>query len=91
MDTLASLALATEPPTQELLKRKPHSRDEYIVTKVITLIIRKCSNILSDKLFSNFHFFYLLFYKVCLHNLGEKWIPEIFPDELDDYIELKVL
>lgn len=27
MDTLASLALATEPPTDELLDRKPHSRD----------------------------------------------------------------
>ena len=27
MDTLASLALATEPPTEELLKRKPHSKN----------------------------------------------------------------
>jgi Ca2+ transporting ATPase len=34
MDTLASLALATEPPTEALLKRKPHSRNEYIITKV---------------------------------------------------------
>jgi len=33
MDTLASLALATEPPTPELLVRKPHGRNEYIVTK----------------------------------------------------------
>ena len=33
MDTLASLALATEPPTPELLQRKPHKRGEYIVTK----------------------------------------------------------
>lgn len=33
MDTLASLALATEPPTMELLNRKPHSRTDYIVTK----------------------------------------------------------
>lgn len=33
MDTLASLALATEPPTPELLKRNPHKRSEYIVTK----------------------------------------------------------
>ena len=33
MDSLASLALATEPPTKELLKRKPHNRNEYIVTK----------------------------------------------------------
>ena len=33
MDTFASLALATESPTDELLKRKPHDRNEYIVSK----------------------------------------------------------
>jgi len=33
MDTLASLALATEAPTLDLLTRPPHSRNEYIVTK----------------------------------------------------------
>ncbi len=43
MDTLASLALATEPPMQNMLERPPHSRDEYIVTKVI-LFFRKCSS-----------------------------------------------
>ena len=32
MDTLASLALATEPPTDELLKRKPYSRNESLIT-----------------------------------------------------------
>jgi P-type Ca2+ transporter type 2B len=32
MDTFAALALATEPPTEDLLKRKPYSRNEYIVT-----------------------------------------------------------
>ena len=35
MDTLASLALSTEPPTDELLKRNPHSREEYIITRVL--------------------------------------------------------
>ena len=33
MDTFASLALATEPPTLELLNRKPYNREDYIVTK----------------------------------------------------------
>lgn len=32
MDTLASLALATEPPTEELLTRKPYSRNESLIT-----------------------------------------------------------
>jgi Ca2+ transporting ATPase len=32
MDSLASLALATEPPTMALLERLPQKRDEYIVS-----------------------------------------------------------
>lgn len=33
MDTFASLALATEPPADELLDRKPHNRNEYIISR----------------------------------------------------------
>ncbi len=33
MDTFASLALATEPPSELLLLRKPHNRYEYIASK----------------------------------------------------------
>lgn len=33
MDSLASLALATEPPRKELLERKPHGRDDYIISR----------------------------------------------------------
>ena len=32
MDTMASLALATEPPTDELLTRKPYSKFENLIT-----------------------------------------------------------
>jgi magnesium-transporting ATPase (P-type) len=32
MDSLASLALATEPPRPELLDRPPYRRDEYIIS-----------------------------------------------------------
>ena len=32
MDTLAALALATEPPSEELLKRKPINRYESLIT-----------------------------------------------------------
>ena len=52
-DTLASLALATDSPVPELLKRAPHGKNEYIITKVILIIIRKCSNIYLDRLFIN--------------------------------------
>ena len=44
MDTLASLALATEPPTEELLLRKPHDRKEYIVSRV-TIVFFLVKNI----------------------------------------------
>ena len=36
MDTLASLALATEPPNDDLLKRKPYGRNKSIIS--ITMI-----------------------------------------------------
>jgi len=32
MDTLASLALATEPPTEDLLKRAPYGRTKPIIS-----------------------------------------------------------
>lgn len=35
MDTLGSLALATEPPTDELLNRKPYARDEKFITPIM--------------------------------------------------------
>lgn len=34
MDTFASLALATEAPTIKLLDRKPHNRNEFMISKV---------------------------------------------------------
>jgi Ca2+-transporting ATPase len=35
MDTLAALALATEPPTDELLLQKPHGRSERIINNIM--------------------------------------------------------
>lgn len=35
MDTLAALALATEPPQDDILKRKPYHKDAAIVTEVM--------------------------------------------------------
>lgn len=35
MDTLASLALAIEPPKKELLERKPYKKSEDIISKTM--------------------------------------------------------
>jgi P-type Ca2+ transporter type 2B len=37
MDTLASLALATEPPEPSLLKRKPYNKSDHMISKVLNL------------------------------------------------------
>jgi Ca2+ transporting ATPase len=39
MDTLASLALATEPPTEELLKRRPYGRTKALISKRMIMTI----------------------------------------------------
>lgn len=69
MDTLASLALATETPTEGLLDRKPHNRDEYIITK------RMLKHIVMQSL-------YQLLIVMLLVFLGEWFIPEV-PDDFD--------
>ena len=38
MDTLASLALATESPSEKLLQRKPYGRDKPIISKNMTKV-----------------------------------------------------
>jgi len=35
MDTFAALALATEPPAEDILKRQPYDKDAPIVTEVM--------------------------------------------------------
>ena len=35
MDTLGALALATEPPLEEILNRMPYAKDNAIVTEVM--------------------------------------------------------
>lgn len=35
IDSLAALALATEPPYDGLLKRKPYKRNEYIISPLM--------------------------------------------------------
>ncbi|XP_069941031.1 plasma membrane calcium-transporting ATPase 2 isoform X2 [Cherax quadricarinatus] len=56
MDTLASLALATEPPTQALLLRKPYGRTMPLLTPIML------RNIIGQAIFMVAIVFLLLFY-----------------------------
>ncbi len=66
MDSFASLALATEPPTLALLDRPPYRRDEYIVSR------KMVKNLLSMAIFEIFIVYSVVF-------AGEYFFPE--PDE----------
>ncbi|XP_038151786.1 plasma membrane calcium-transporting ATPase 4-like [Cyprinodon tularosa] len=55
MDTLASLALATEPPTESLLLRKPYGRDKPLISRTMM------KNILGHAVFQLIIIFTLLF------------------------------
>jgi len=63
MDTLASLALATEPPTEEHLKRKPYRKTEYIISNVMW------KHILGQAVMQLTILFVLMF-------AGDKFLPE---------------
>lgn len=72
MDTLASLALATEPPTESLLDRAPHGRDEYIISR------KMFKHIICQSIFQLTVMIVLIF-------AGETFIPEA-PDTFDPVI-----
>ena len=63
MDTLASLALATEPPREDLLLRPPQDKDEYIVSK------KMWKHIFGQAVIQCILVFLLMFY-------GEWFLPE---------------
>ncbi|VDN55865.1 unnamed protein product [Dracunculus medinensis] len=64
MDTLASLALATEMPTEDLLKRKPYGRTKSLISR--TMI----KNIAGHAIYQLIILFLILFW-------GDKFIPEV--------------
>lgn len=55
MDTFASLALATEPPTESLLMRKPYGRNKPLISSTMT------KNILGHGVYQLIIIFTLLF------------------------------
>jgi P-type Ca2+ transporter type 2B len=68
MDTLASLALATEMPTPDLLLRKPYGRTKALVSK------RMMKNILGQAIYQLAVIFYLLFGGGCLNRVDSRLI-----------------
>ena len=56
MDTLASLALATEMPTAELLLRKPYGRTKPLISRTMA------KNIIGQAVYQLFITFGLMFY-----------------------------
>lgn len=56
MDTLASLALATEMPTAELLLRKPYGRTKPLISRTMA------KNILGQSVYQLFITFGIMFY-----------------------------
>lgn len=63
MDSVASLILATDSPTDQLLSEPPYKKDDYIVTKIMM------KNILSQAIYQVIILFIILF-------AGEHFIPE---------------
>lgn len=72
MDSLAALALATESPTEKLLERKPHRRDEYIISR------KMMKHIVGQALFQMAVLMIFIF-------AGPSFLPE-YDDDLDDHI-----
>jgi len=75
MDTFASLALATEPPSADLLKRKPYTRTESLVTPVMW------RNILGQALYQIIVLIVLLFKGASIFGVpsginNEEWTEE---------------
>ena len=66
MDAIGALALATESPQLELLKRMPQNRDDYIVSR------KMVKNILGQAIWQVIILFVFLF-------AGEHLIPESDP------------
>jgi len=73
MDSLASLALATETPKPELLLRPPYRKQEYIISR------KMVKHILGQAIFQSIVILTILFG-------GSSFIPEEFCDAGSDYV-----
>ena len=70
MDSLGSLALATEPPNENLLDKKPHTKNDYIISR------KMVKHIVGVASFQVFIILVVVF-------KGESLLPEYNPDGKD--------
>lgn len=75
MDTFAALALATEPPSVEILKRKPYGKTKGLVT---TAMMR---NIMGQSLYQIAWLCVILFYGDILFSVESGWGNSIWTEE----------
>ncbi|EGR33929.1 hypothetical protein IMG5_030810 [Ichthyophthirius multifiliis] len=75
MDTFASLALATEPPQQQLILRAPHQREDYIISR------KMFKHIIMQALYQLTVLFIIAF-------AGEMFLPE-YKDDFDNSTDSK--
>lgn len=76
MDSLASLALATESPTDELLNRPPHGKNEYMVTR------NMFKHIIGQSIYQMVVVMFICF-------SGDTFVPEV-QDDLDIHIQQRI-
>jgi len=76
MDSLASLALATETPKPDLLKRPPYRKKEYIISQ------KMVKHILGMSIFQSIILFVILF-------AGHTFLPEEMDTAVITYDDLK--
>lgn len=83
MDTLASLALATEPPSEEVLNRPPFPMNSAIVSKVkpiflVLILQRMTKHILGEAVYQIAVICVFLF-------AGDKFLPSGYTTDLTKY------
>ena len=86
MDSLGALALATEDPKEELLKRPPYRRDEYIISRKMVKHILGMSIyeiiVIYGIVFGGEHFFPE---KEEKYRFTRPDVPYVFPGRLYDW------
>jgi magnesium-transporting ATPase (P-type) len=75
MDTFAALALATEPPSENLLKRKPHGSEDYLITN------NMWKNIFAQSAYQIVVLLILVYGHNSIFGDGNRWSNKSSPDD----------